>query len=139
MKIYKSNSVEDTASAAGEFASELKPGDIVALVGGLGAGKTAFVKGIAKYFHAKNDVLSPTYTLVNEYSGDVPIYHFDVYRLNNPTLDECDWIDEYLFGNGITIIEWADNIKNILPERTIRVEIKAYPEKGEDYREIKIC
>lgn len=139
MKIYKSNSVEDTASAAGEFASELKPGDIVALVGDLGAGKTAFVKGIAKYFHSKNDVLSPTYTLINEYSGDVPIYHFDVYRLNNPTLDECDWIDEYLFGNGITIIEWADNIKNILPERTIRVEIKAYPEKGEDYREIKIC
>lgn len=56
-----------------------------------------------------------------------------------PALDECDWIDEYLFGNGITIIEWADNIKNILPEGTIRVEIKAYPEKGEDYREIKIC
>lgn len=52
---------------------------------------------------------------------------------------KCDWIDEYLFGNGITIIEWADNIKNILPEGTIRVEIKAYPEKGEDYREIKIC
>ena len=139
MKIYKSNSVEDTASAAGELAAELKPGDVIALVGDLGAGKTAFVKGIAKYFHSKNDVFSPTYTLVNEYGGDIPIYHFDVYRLDNPALDECDWIDEYLFGNGITIIEWADNIKNILPEGTIRVEIKAYPEKGEDYREIKIC
>ena len=77
MKIYKSNSVEDTASAAGELAAELKPGDVIALVGDLGAGKTAFVKGIAKYFHSKNDVLSPTYTLVNEYGGDIPIYHFD--------------------------------------------------------------
>ena len=66
MKIYKSNSVEDTASAAGELAAELKPGDVIALVGDLGAGKTAFVKGIAKYFHSKNDVLSPTYTLVND-------------------------------------------------------------------------
>ena len=75
MKIYKSNSVEDTASAAGELAAELKPGDVIALVGDLGAGKTAFVKGIAKYFHSKNDVLSPTYTLVNEYGGDIPIYH----------------------------------------------------------------
>ena len=103
-------------------------------------GKTIFTQGFAEGLGIDEPVNSPTFTIVQQYdTGRLPLYHFDVYRLDNPALDECDWIDEYLFGNGITIIEWADNIKNILPEGTIRVEIKAYPEKGEDYREIKIC
>lgn len=139
MKIYESNSQQDTFEIAYNFAKNLGIGDVVALIGDLGAGKTAFVKGVADFFNANHDVISPTYTLVNEYTGDIPIYHFDVYRLDDIGLDECDWIDEYLFGEGISIIEWADNIKQLLPSNTIRIEITPYAEKGENFREIKIC
>lgn len=139
MEIFESKSNQDTMNIACDFSTRLKGGAVVALIGDLGAGKTAFVKGIARHFNSPNDVVSPTYTLVNEYNGDLKIYHFDVYRLDNPSIDECDWIDEYLFGNGICVIEWADNIKAVLPDNTIRVEINTDPAKGENYREIKIC
>lgn len=139
MKVFKSASAAETADIAERLAAELGVGSVVALVGGLGAGKTAFVKGIARYFNCRADVTSPTYTLVNQYDGDMTVYHFDVYRLENPDIDSCDWIDEYLFGDGVCVIEWADNIKAVLPEDTIRVEITKNPEMGEDFREIKIC
>lgn len=139
MKVYKSDSPQDTMAAAAELAASLKPGSVVALTGDLGSGKTVFVKGIADYFNVTNDVISPTYTLVNEYDGDIGIYHFDVYRLLELSPDDRDWIDEYLFGDGVCLIEWADNIKTVLPENTIWVEIKKVPEKGMDCREIEIC
>lgn len=139
MKIYRSGSAGETASAAKDFAKTLTPGSIVALIGGLGAGKTAFVKGIADYFGFDGDVVSPTYTLVNEYDCDIPIFHFDVYRMENISDSDAQWLDEYLFGDGVCLIEWADNIKEILPDDTIRVEITRIPEKGDEYREIKIC
>lgn len=139
MKIYRSGSAGETASAAEDFAKTLTPGSIVALIGGLGAGKTAFVKGIADYFGFDGDVVSPTYTLVNEYDCDIPIFHFDVYRMENISDSDAQWLDEYLFGDGVCLIEWADNIKEILPDDTIRVEITRIPEKGDEYREIKIC
>ena len=139
MKI-ESFSAEETYELGKKLGSEANPGDVLTLIGDLGVGKTVFTQGFADGLGITEPISSPTFTIVQVYEeGRLPFYHFDVYRLINPTLDECDWIDEYLFGNGITIIEWADNVKNILPERTIRVEIKAYPEKGEDYREIKIC
>ena len=138
MKIYKSNSVEDTASAAGELAAELKPGDVIALVGDLGAGKTAFVKGIAKYFHSKNDVLSPTYTLVNEYGGDIPIYHFDVYRIGDISeMDEIGYEDCF-YGDGVSLIEWSQLIEEILPEHVTEITIEKDLEKGFDYRKIRV-
>lgn len=139
MKIFTSDSADDTVKAAKVFAKTLKPGAIVALIGDLGAGKTAFVKGVADYFGFDGDVVSPTYTLINEYDCDIPIYHFDVYRLENVSDSDAEWLDEYLFGNGICLIEWADNITEILPDNTIRVEITKAPEKGDEYREIKIC
>ena len=139
MKKYISNSEEETRRAAAEIAAGLKPGDVIALNGDLGAGKTAFVKGIAEYFSCEDDVTSPTFTLVNEYGGDVCIYHFDVYRLENPSIEECDWMDDYFFGDGICIIEWADNIKSVLPADSIRIDILKDPLKGEDYREIIVC
>lgn len=139
MKKYISNSEEGTRKAAAEIAAGLKPGDVIALNGDLGAGKTAFVKGIAEYFSCEDDVTSPTFTLVNEYGGDVCIYHFDVYRLENPSIEECDWMDDYFFGDGICIIEWADNIKSVLPADSIRIDILKDPLKGEDYREIIVC
>lgn len=139
MKVFETNAPEQTRALGRKIATELTEGAVLALVGDLGCGKTAFVKGVVDYFGNGEDVTSPTFTLVNEYDGDIPVYHFDVYRLENPSVDECDWMDDYLFGDGICLIEWADNIKEVLPENTIRVEFKKNPEQGEDFREIKIC
>lgn len=136
---FITNSAEETARAAGEFAKSLVPGSVVALVGDLGAGKTAFVKGALRCFGYENEVLSPTYTLVNEYDTSPPVYHFDVYRLQEISASDAEWLDEYLFGDGICLIEWADNIKELLPDNTVRVEILKNPDMGDNYREIKIC
>ena len=138
MEIYESTSPEETAEIAAGFAERLGPGSVVALVGGLGAGKTAFVKGIAARF-GRGAVTSPTYTLVNHYDGDPPVYHFDVYRIEEADEDTREWMDEYLFGGGICVIEWADNIKEILPDDAIRVEIVKDPARGDGFREIRIC
>ncbi len=139
MKKFITTSPEETYRLGQQFAKELCSGAVVALVGDLGCGKTAFVKGVVGFFGNAEDVVSPTFTLVNEYDGEIPVYHFDVYRLENPSLEECDWMDDYLFGDGICLIEWADNIKAALPENTIRITFKKAPEKGENYREITIC
>ena len=136
MDIFQSRSESETIETAMKIGKLLKKGDIVTLNGDLGAGKTAFVKGIAEYFGCTDSVTSPTFTLVNEYDGDIKIYHFDVYRLENPSLDECDWMDEYLFGDGICLIEWAENIKNIIPKNYVEINIIKKPEMGDDYREI---
>lgn len=138
MEKYISNTETETIKIGENFASGLSAGSIVALNGELGCGKTAFVKGIVKYFGDSNDVSSPTYTLVNEYDGTLPIYHFDVYRLENPSPEQCDWMDDYFFSEGISLIEWASNIKTVLPENTITVNFKKMPDKGENYREITI-
>ena len=135
-----SNSEKDTFEIAKNFAKSLKSGDIIALSGDLGAGKTAFVKGVAFALGCNDIVSSPTFTLVNEYTGtEHMLYHFDVYRLSNVTAENCDWIDEYLFSDGICIIEWADNLIDILPENYININITKKPSLGKDYREIEIC
>lgn len=139
MKVFKTNTPEQTRALGRTIAADLAEGAVLALVGDLGCGKTAFVKGVADFFGDGEEVTSPTFTLVNEYDGTIPIYHFDVYRLENPSVEECDWMDDYLFGNGICLIEWADNIRDVLPANTMRVEFKKNPQKGDDFREIKIC
>ncbi len=138
MKEFITSSVEETKAVGREFAKSLSPGAVVALRGDLGVGKTVFVKGVAETLHCDDNILSPTFTLVNECGGTPPLYHFDVCRLENPSVEECDWIDEYLFSDGVCLIEWADNIAKILPDNTIYVEINKLPQKGTDYREIKI-
>lgn len=137
---YISHSEKETFSIAKDFAKNLKSGDVLALSGDLGTGKTAFVKGIASALGCNDIVSSPTFTLVNEYTGtEFMLYHFDVYRLNNITTENCDWIDEYLFSDGISIIEWADNLIDILPENYIKITISKDSSAHEDYREIEIC
>ena len=111
----------------------------MALHGDLGAGKTAFVKGVADFFRSEDAVTSPTFTIVNEYYGDTVIYHFDAYRIENASFEQCDWMDDYFFGDGICIVEWAENIAAVLPEGYITVKIDKNPDKGTDYREITIC
>ncbi len=123
---------------ANMFAQSLKAGDVVALLGDLGAGKTAFVKGVAQALGALQEVTSPTFTIVNQYDAGLTIYHFDAYRLENVLAEECDWMDDYLFSDGVCLIEWAQNIRTILPQGYIQVKIEKEPEKGEDYRKITI-
>ncbi|HHV95123.1 MAG TPA: tRNA (adenosine(37)-N6)-threonylcarbamoyltransferase complex ATPase subunit type 1 TsaE [Clostridiaceae bacterium] len=119
----------------------LKKGNVVCLSGSLGAGKTVFIKGIASAHNVHDPVTSPTFTLINEYEGDVPIYHFDVYRISH--VDEMYDIgfDEYIYGEGIVLIEWADLIKEILPHNVIWVFIdrfNSYDEKTVNNRLISI-
>lgn len=137
MKKYITHNEDETKQLGGQIAANLGVGAVVALNGDLGCGKTAFVKGVAEYFGCDDEVSSPTYTLVNEYDAEVPIYHFDVYRLNHPNVSECDWLDEYLFGEGICLIEWADNISEILPENTLKIKFSKLDDDS-DCREITI-
>ena len=116
-----SNSEKQTIEIAYDFASTLKRGDVVRLDGDLGAGKTAFTKGIAKYF-GFSGVTSPTYAYLNIY-GDM-IYHYDFYRLSSGEEAELLGLSDYFNGDNICILEWADNVKEILPEniRSVKIE-----------------
>lgn len=139
MKIFETRSEAETINIATEFAKTLKQGDIVALSGDLGAGKTAFTKGVARALGAQPDeVASPTFTIVNQYDGDITLYHFDAYRLENVNPDECDWMDDYFFSDGVCLIEWAKNIEAVLPQGYIEVKIEKNPELGDSYRKIII-
>ena len=124
MAEYKSNSLEDTARIALEFARNLKPGDVVLLYGEMGVGKTVFTNGLCRALGACDYATSPTFTVVNEYDGgDFPVYHFDMYRIEDEDeLYELGF-DEYLNTGGICIIEWPQNIPNWLPENHIHVDI----------------
>ena len=132
-----SNSEQDTFELGKKLGQEACPGDIVCLNGELGVGKTVFTAGFAEGLGISEPVCSPTFTLVQVYEdGRLPLYHFDVYRIEDP--DEMYEIgfDEYLFAEGVCLIEWGEKVREILPETTKYIEIKKVPEKGFDYREI---
>jgi tRNA threonylcarbamoyladenosine biosynthesis protein TsaE len=123
--------VEETESIAAELARGLAPGAVVALTGDLGAGKTAFARGMARALRVREPVHSPTFTLVNEYHGDRTLYHIDLYRLAGAREAEGIGLDEYLEGDGITVIEWAERAAGLLPPRTVRVELLPGPRPDE--------
>ena len=134
-KEYISKSEEDTINFASQFASKLQLGNIIILSGDLGAGKTKFTQGILKYFNLENEISSPTFTIVNEYTDSaIPIYHFDVYRLAD--IEEFYAIggEEY-FSKGICIIEWGELLEKILPADYIKITINKDLE-NENYRKI---
>ena len=101
-------------------------------------GKTAFAAGVAKTFGVSESVTSPTFTIVNQYDGDMTLYHFDAYRLENVNVGDCDWLDDYFFADGVCIIEWAENIETVLPRGYIDIRIEKDLRRGEDYRTITI-
>ncbi|MFT5465361.1 MAG: tRNA threonylcarbamoyladenosine biosynthesis protein TsaE [Verrucomicrobiales bacterium] len=127
------NSVESTMEVGKTLASELAIGNVIALVGGLGAGKTHLTKGIIAGLGASEEVTSPTFTLVHEYtSGRLPAYHFDFYRIDDPNeLIAIGW-DEYLEGDGVVIVEWADKFPELLPPSSCWLKIEI--ESGETRR-----
>ncbi len=127
MQKFISNCTEDTIELGMRLAKTLKGGTVIAFYGGLGMGKTAFTRGLAKALCVSEEVSSPTFAIVNDYGGNPPLYHFDMYRVES-------WDDLYASGffdfyeqGGILAVEWSENIENALPENTIRVTI----ERGE--------
>lgn len=136
--IYTSNSTKETENIAKAFAKNLRAGDVLCFYGDLGAGKTAFCRGLAKGLGICDYIQSPTFTIVNCYDGDIPLYHFDVYRVSD--IDEMYEIgyEEYVYSGGITVIEWAELIEDILPENRYNVTIKKDLNIHEDFREIVI-
>ena len=136
--VYYSNSANDTAGIAAEFAKSLKPGDVVCLNGGLGAGKTAFVQGLAKALGISEYLSSPTFTIVNCYEGDITLYHFDVYRIQDEEEMYEIGYEEYVYSDAVSVIEWAENIKEILPGKRYEITIEKDYDKHEDFRRITI-
>ncbi|TVQ08400.1 MAG: tRNA (adenosine(37)-N6)-threonylcarbamoyltransferase complex ATPase subunit type 1 TsaE [Balneolaceae bacterium] len=130
-----STSTGETARLAASVASTLKPGDVVCLHGDLGAGKTHFVKGVASYFGIdQNMVNSPTFTLIHEYPGDIPVYHFDCYRINDVREALEIGTEDYLYGSGICLIEWAEKIEAIIPEHALHITIGKISESERLFR-----
>lgn len=114
----------------------LTPGSVICLIGDLGAGKTTMTQSLAKALEVDDYITSPTFTIVNEYEGKMPLYHFDVYRIGDPEEMYEIGYEEYFFGEGVCLIEWSKLIEELIPEEAINIEIDKNLEKGLDYRKI---
>ena len=133
--MFISNSPGETAAAGGECAAAARKGDVFALTGDLGAGKTQFVKGFVAAIGSGDQVTSPTFTLIHEYSGGrLPVYHFDFYRLETANEVARLGLDEYLFGDGVCIIEWADRFPELLPAGTRLISLEVQSESARAIR-----
>jgi len=130
LKEIISYSIEETERLGYKIGSLLNRGDIVCLTGDLGAGKTTLTKAIALGLQVHEDVTSPTFTIINEYMGKLPVYHFDVYRVN--TIEEMYDLgyEEYFYGDGVCIIEWASRIEEIIPQDVLWIDIKLGAEEN---------
>ena len=129
MKIIKLTvSAEETVDLGERLGKLLGPGDVVALFGDLGAGKTTLTKGIAVGLGLADDVHSPTFTLIHEHHGAVPLYHVDLYRLSREEEIETLGLEEYIYSDGVTIIEWADRMKSLLPKDRLDITLLMHEE-----------
>ena len=139
MAVIDSFCAKDTYKLGEKIGQMAKPGMVISLTGDLGVGKTVFTQGLAKGLGIEEPVNSPTFTIVQVYEeGRLPLYHFDVYRIGD--IEEMDEIgyEDYFYGEGVCLIEWADLIREILPEQMCRVTIEKNLEKGFDYRKITL-
>ena len=138
-RIFESNSPEETIAIAGKIAGEVVPGTIICLSGDLGVGKTVFTKGFAKALGITEPVVSPTFTIFQIYTdGKMPLYHFDVYRIDDPDEMEEIGFREYFYGEGVSLIEWAEKIEEHIPGNAVRITISKDLEKGLDYRKLEV-
>ncbi len=137
--IMDSYSETDTEAIAKDLAEKCAAGTVFALTGDLGVGKTAFAKGFARGLSIDEPIVSPTFTILQVYeSGRMPLYHFDVYRIGDVSeMDEIGYEDCF-FGEGVSLVEWADMIDTIMPKETLWVTIEKDLSKGTDYRKISI-
>ena len=139
IRVIETFSAEETLKLGEQMGREVKPGTVCTLVGDLGVGKTVFTQGIALGLNIEESICSPTFTTVQVYEeGRMPFYHFDVYRIGD--IEEMDEIgyEDYFYGEGLTMIEWANLIEEILPKDRIDITIEKDLQKGFDYRKITI-
>lgn len=137
--IVETNSAQETFELGRQLAEKAKPGDVYTLVGDLGVGKTVFTQGIGRGLGIEEPIHSPTFTIIEEYSsGNMPFYHFDVYRIGDvEEMDELGY-EDYFYGEGITMIEWSNLIEEILPIPRTEIVIEKDLLQGLDYRKITI-
>lgn len=137
--VIETSNARETFELGEKIGKNAQPGEVYTLVGDLGVGKTVFTQGLAKGLGISEPISSPTFTIVQVYEeGRLPFYHFDVYRIGD--IEEMDEIgyEDYVYGNGVSLIEWADLIEEILPEKRSEITIEKNLEKGFDYRKITI-
>ncbi len=116
---------EETIALGERIGSRLRPGDVIALRGGLAAGKTTLTKGIARALKIDEDVTSPTFTIVSEYDGSLPLYHMDAYRLDSPVAFMDLGVEDCLYGEGVCVIEWSERVMSELPRTSIIISLEA--------------
>ncbi len=140
MQVIESFSPEETFELGRRLGEQAQPGDVYAMVGDLGVGKTLLAQGIARGLSIEEPICSPTFTIVQVYEeGRMPFYHFDVYRIGD--IEEMEEIgyEDYFYGQGLALIEWADLIQQILPEHFLKIRIEKDLDKGFAYRRITIA
>ena len=138
-KVFETYSPEETLEIGKLLGENAAPGEVYALIGDLGAGKTVFTKGFAQGLGIEEPVNSPTFTILQIYEeGRIPLYHFDVYRIEEPEEMEEVGFDEYIDGDGVCLIEWAGRIGDLLPPEVIVVRIEKHLDRGPDYRRITV-
>lgn len=135
----ETKAAEETFQLGYSIGKNAEPGQIYTLIGELGVGKTVFTQGLAKGLSISEPISSPTFTIVQVYeSGRLPLYHFDVYRIGDVEEMEEIGYEDYFYGSGVCLIEWADLIREILPDSVIRIQIEKDFRKGFDYRKITV-
>lgn len=139
MTVYESFSEEMTFEIGKKLGEKADKGEIICLEGDLGVGKTVFTKGFAEGLNIEDNIDSPTFTIVQEYTeGRIPLYHFDVYRIGDISeMDEIGY-EDYFFGEGVCLIEWASRIEELIPESAIHIIIEKDMSKGFEYRRVMI-
>lgn len=138
MICYETWSQEETYEIGRKIALESKAGQIYCLIGDLGVGKTVFSKGFATGLGIEEPITSPTFTIVQEYDGVKPLYHFDMYRIEDPDELEMIGYEDYFYGQGVCLVEWANNVSDVIPKEALWIYIEKDLEKGFDYRKITI-
>ncbi len=132
-KTLRTDSAQETTALGEKLGRRLRAGDVIALFGDLGAGKTTLTRGIAVGMGLDAEIHSPTFTLIHEHPGEVPLYHADLYRLAGEEDVDAIGIEEYIYGDGVTIIEWADRMKSMLPPDRLDIDLRM---QGDTHREL---
>jgi len=139
IKIIETHTPGETYSFGKMLGEKASPGDVLCLNGELGVGKTVFAQGFAEGLDIHEPVVSPTFTILQEYeNGRLPLYHFDVYRIEEPEEMEEIGYEDYFFGEGVTLIEWSTLIAELIPNSAKKIVIEKDPTKGDDYRKITL-
>ncbi len=137
--VIETTTREETLALGAKIGEQALPGTVICVDGDLGAGKTVLAQGIAKGLGISEQVVSPTFTILQEYrDGRLPFYHFDVYRIEDPDEMYEVGFEDYFYGDGVCMIEWAELIRELLPEDHVHITIEKQMDRGADYRRISI-